>query len=145
MEVITFFEQEVVTDSLASKVSKVKNTIGWHFGLSKDEVFIKILEAGELYLRGRVVEEDYKIFLRDKGFWHWFEQIYCKNALWLMEANNWEIYEKGISDDHYYFYYERKDYDLLFKYLSAKNDTYTFEPVLIAMHRGVVYDGRVFW
>ncbi len=145
MGVATIIKQQLRTGSLSEKLSEIKKTIAWHCDLSEDEVFMKIVEAGEYYLKGRVREDDYKLFLRDKGFWHWFEQIYCKNARWLMQENNWEYYNKNMSDEHYYFYAGRKDYDAFFKYLRAKNDTYSFAPVLIAMQRGAEYDGRVFW
>jgi hypothetical protein len=147
MEATIIYQKEEVyrDETLEGKLLRVKDTVGWHCGLSPDELFWKILDSGQYYLKGRVRQEDYKQFNADKGFWHWYEQVYCINARRLIQANGWEWFDDNMSKEYYEMYSSRKDYRSFEKYLRASVDAYTFEPVLIAMHHNKVYDGRVFW
>jgi hypothetical protein len=147
MEAVKIYQKTagLSPQTLETQLLRVKDTIRWHCGLSRDELFWKILNSGQYYLKGRVRQEDYKSMNVDKGFWHWYEQVYCLNARWLIDANQWEWYDDAMSEAYYERYYRCKDYSDFEKYLRARVDGYTFEPVLIAQHNKKVYDGRVFW
>lgn len=137
--------QRKVYETLECKMTNVEETVMWHCGLTKEEVFWAIVDAGRDYLRGRVNERDYKMMLNDKGFWHWYKQIWCMSANWLIDANQWYRLDRSMDKLFYDIHYSRKDFASFNKYLRAKIDCYSFEPVLIAMYHRREYDGRVFW
>lgn len=137
--------KSVMPNTLESNMIKVKETVMWHCGLDEEQLFWAVIDAGQYYLKGRVNEADYKMMVKNKGFWHWYNQVWCLSAKWLIDANGWEILDKYVPEQRYNYSLNSKDFGIFNKYLCAKLDSYSYEPVLIAMYNGVVYDGRVFW
>ena len=138
--------KEKVRMSLDGMMQVVKGTVCWHCGLSEEELFWKIIVAGEEYLKGRTrTDEDFVKLRSNKGFWHWYVQVWCIAARWLIQQNDWQFLDASISVDTYKTLWRRKNYIHFDRYLRAKTEVYGFEPVLMAMHHEKEYDGRVLW
>lgn len=118
----------VETKTLSELLAQTEFLVRRRFKLTKSEFFWAIADGGLEYLKAHQHEAWFKEMARDKGFWHWYKQVWH-----LSVVKTGFPHDKTVAFDEWHGWVK---YSL---------DKYSCEPVLRAMYNKVEYSGRVAW